>query len=405
MAARSDELMVRRETGGVFDSVTKLANAIRELEQRHIVVSPGGAMGGSLPVLHSAGVSFVFIDPERDTYRLPGRSDVGLAKSALDRIAAAAGVRWDPHLCGRTDDGHDPHLVEYQAFGTVRQLDGTERPIHAQKRIDLRAERATPEDTWGSDAQEIARVARMAGAKNGGAARDPWPQILQQRSHIMSLAESKAKNRAIRSLGVRTGYTTADLAKGFAVVRLQFTGRHEDPEVERAVAMMVAEKALGSSAALYGTQRQTRGLQPSGPVPRLAAAPDDEDPSSPPFQATSAAPPSSPAAPAQPPDFDAPPDDDHDPWGSDDPGPVAPPPHAEPRRPSFDPQVPLGKGKGRGPASSLSASALDRLATWMAEQRDSGRWDEKWAEKNQEQLDAIVEWAAYKTAVEQRGGR
>lgn len=394
MAARSEEL-VRRETGAVFDSVERLAATIRELEQRHIVVSPGGAMGGSLPVLHSAGVSFVFIDPERDTYRLPGRSEVGLAKSALDRIAAAAGIRWDPHLCGRIDDGGDPHLVEYQAFGTVRQLDGTERPIHAQKRIDLRADRGAQEESWGSDAQEIARVARMAGSRNGGSPRDPWPQILQQRAHIMSLAESKAKNRAIRSLGVRTGYTTADLAKGFAVVRLQFTGRHEDPEVERQVAIMVAEKALGASSALYGTPRPAL-QQPRGPVPRLSGpSPDDED-SSPPF-----VPPAQPAAdePEWGPPADEPPLG-REPWDRDEASVSA----SAPQRPAFDPQVPLGRGKGRGPASSLSAEQLERLETWMADQRDSGKWDPRYERQNQEQLDAVEQWAAWKRW-EEGGGR
>lgn len=276
---RKSDALMRPETGGVFESVEQLADTIREMQKRYNVLVPGGAIGGRLPVLHSAAVAFVFVEPKAETYGIAG-GGVGVAKSALDRIAAAGGIQSMPHLSGRVDDGTDPHVVEFQSVGTVKQLDGTERVVSASKRIDLRAEKDVPEEKWGDDAREIARIARAHKDRDGKSdPRDPWAQILQARQHLLSLAEAKSWNRLIRkAFGIRANYTSADIAKGFAVVRLQFTGRHEDPEVRRQVALMIADRALGSSAALYGGRRPALQAAPTRqPVPRLAA-PKDEAP-------------------------------------------------------------------------------------------------------------------------------
>jgi hypothetical protein len=276
---RKSDALMRPETGGVFESVEQLADTIREMQKRYNVLVPGGAIGGRLPVLHSAAVAFVFVEPKAETYGIAG-GGVGVAKSALDRIAAAGGIQSMPHLSGRVDDGTDPHVVEFQSVGTVKQLDGTERVVSASKRIDLRAEKGVPEEKWGDDAREIARIAKAHKDRDGRSdPRDPWAQILQARQHLLSLAEAKSWNRLIRkAFGIRANYTAADIAKGFAVVRLQFTGRHEDPEVRRQVALMIADRALGSSAALYGGRRPAlQSAPPRQPVPRLAA-PKDEAP-------------------------------------------------------------------------------------------------------------------------------
>lgn len=384
MEDASKAIQVSRETGQVFESVDRLADAIRQLSSKHNVLTPGGAMGGALPVLHSAGIGFVFVDPTSETYRLPGRSEVGIGKNALDRIAAAAGVQWDPRLCGRTDDGTDPHLVEFHAVGTLKQLDGTERMISAQKRIDLRASRDVPEEKWGSDAQEIARVAGMAKGRDGGQApRDPWPQILQQRSHILSLAESKAKNRAIRSLGIRTAYTPADLAKGFAVVRLQFTGRHHDPEVEKAVAMLVAEKAIGSSRMLYGGEAPRALPARRGPIPRVVSTdPEPEDE----------------------------PETPHDPQTGEvqdaeyEEHTDAPPPRDEPTE---DPELICGAKPADGPyprkpCSQFTVAELERKVEYAEKHR--AEWNPKYVSKNESELRAIRAWLDYRRAASADAG-
>jgi len=369
------ESPMKFSTGGVFKSAERLAQAITSLEKVHNLIVPGGAISAEMPLLHAAGMSFVFVDLEKETYPIVGKSERGMGKTALDRIAAAAGVHWNPHLCGRVDDSSSPYVVEYQAAGTYLQLDGTESMIHASKRIDLRAERNTPAETWGADAAEIARIAAREN-------REPWPQILQQRQHILSLAESKAKNRAIRSLGVRTAYTPADLAKGFLVLRLQFTGRSDDPAVEREVSMMIARRALSSQAALYGSADHEK--LPAGPlarVPRLAVKeePDDEESSgskkpnggADPAKATVSA-----AAAA---------------------APLAG--NAEPNPPAENPSLICGKQNDDGswprkPCSQLTVAELK--AKIAAYEKKQPTWDEKWIDKNMAELKAMKAWLAFK---------
>ncbi|MDD5533758.1 MAG: hypothetical protein PHC52_13265 [Syntrophales bacterium] len=362
-----------KSTGGVFNSVEKLSEAVKALGERFNLVQPGGAVGGDLPLLHAAGISFVFVDAQNETYRIPGRSQVGIGKNALDRIAAAAGVRWNPHLCGLVGNSSDPNLVEYQAVGTVLQLDGTERMITAVKRIDLRADKSLPVEKWGSDAQEIARVAAKADPP-----REPWPQILQQRQHILSLAESKAKNRAIRSLGVRTAYEPGELSKGFAIMRLQFTGRSDDPEVEREVSMMIARRALGASAMLYGPPSESHAAlppsRPSATVPRVTTI--DSEPAA---------------------------EEEHEP----DPGAKETPAADEPaggaapaaKEPAEDPLVICGKKNADGswpkkPCSALTVTELK--AKIAAYEKKRPEWDPKWAKKNEAELNSIKSWLAYR---------
>jgi len=367
--AETGQSIVRFSTGGVFSSVELLARAIKSLGEKHHLIVPGGAIGADLPLLHAAGISFVFIDPERETYSVGERDsgNVGLAKTALDRIAAAAGVRWNPHLCGRVDDSSNPYVVEYQAIGAVLQLDATERLIQASKRIDLRAEKDAPRDTWGPDSREIARIAEK---KN----RDPWPQILQQRQHILSLAESKAKNRAIRSLGVRTNYQLPELEKGFAVVRLQFTGRSEDPEIEHEVSLMLARRAISSTAMLYGGEA-SRSLPPAPlaaqkKVPKVVTVEDEQE---------------------------------------DDPGsdqekaatePQAKPVVEEKRvSPKDDPALICGDQDedGKWPRKGCSKFTAQELkAKIAAYEKKRPKWDPKWAAKNEADLRAMKAWLAYK---------
>lgn len=63
--------------------------------ERFNLILPGSAVGGELPLLHAAGISFVFID-QNEAYKIPGRSQVGIGKNALDRIAAslAEKIKW-----------------------------------------------------------------------------------------------------------------------------------------------------------------------------------------------------------------------------------------------------------------------------------------------------------------------
>ena len=131
----------------------------------------------------------------------------------------------------------------YTAVGYVRNFDGTPREIFGTKEMDLRE----------GSAQVEALVERAQGQKADGTDRkDPKKQIREMRLHLLSHAETKAKLRAIRSLGIKSGYTEEELRKPFAVARVMWTGRTDDPELRRMFAEKTADAMLGGITSLYG---------------------------------------------------------------------------------------------------------------------------------------------------------
>jgi len=356
------------QTGGVFENVDRLAQAIKVLGEKFNLVMPGGAVGTKLPPCYAVGVSFVFVDVKHETYQIAGRPELGMGKASLERIAAAAGIRWNPSLCGRVDDGSSSNFVEYQVAGSVLQLDGTERMLSATKRIDLRAEEKSDPSTWGADAREIAWQ-----AENASPRREPWPQILQMRQHILSLAETKAKNRAIRSLGIRASYSEAELAKGFAIAKLQFTGDSDDPETKHELSIMIGRRALESGSMLYGQVPQL----PQRAVPRIitakACAKDDEpeeEEAPDPAGSSSAA-----AAPAENPQAQA------------------------PVPPKENPELICGNrdGEGNWPRKPCSEFTVTDLKAKIASyEKKRPEWKPKWAAKNEAELAAMKAWLAFR---------
>jgi len=219
----------------------------RYRDGRYNLAAPVTAID-QVPPMHRVSVRIVTVNPEAETYPIPGSSKVGLGKTALDKIAAAAGISWIPERSGQIDSWNDPHRVKYRAVGEIRDFDGTRRVVYGEKEIDLRGEPGWPEEELGKDTREIIRVAEKARQK-GGKARDPWKQILQQRQHIHSLAESKAKLRAIRAaLAIPISMDRAEAAKPWVVPQLVPDLPMDDPEVRR----MAVAAMLGAQAALYG---------------------------------------------------------------------------------------------------------------------------------------------------------
>ena len=257
--------------------------------------------------------------------------------------------------------------------------------ITASKRIDLRAEKGTDPSTWGADSQEIERIASKATPK-----RDPWPQILQARQHILSLAETKAKNRGIRSLGVRTSYDAKEIDKGFAVIRLQFTGHSDDPEVERAVSMKIADQALGSSDRLYGPGAGARAFSPPPIVPRIATAEVIDDEPEPPNGCRQEEKKSEPAKAEPEHSMDEPPAEEA----------------KAPQPPKEDPQLICGKQNPDGswprkPASQFSVEDLRQKIAYAEKSRS--KWDPKWAAKNEAELAAVKNWLAFRELSSNQG--
>lgn len=244
----------------------EIAAALAEAEQSFHLVSPA-TQCGSLPEGTEVVISMVTVDARvgrdgkpltNDIYPV-GMGKFGLSKAPLDRIAGAAGVDWDPVLTRRMDDARDPYYCAFQAVGYVRSFDGTRRTITGTKEMDLRD---------GSPQCEA-----LAGRKRDGSG-DASKQIREMRLHILGHAESKAKLRAIRSLGLQTSYKPEELTKPFAVARLMFTGRTNDPELRREFARLNADAMIGGTRALYGAPALPA---PTAAPARPAGALDEDD--------------------------------------------------------------------------------------------------------------------------------
>lgn len=179
-----------------------------------------------------------------------------LTKPSLDRITHALGISWIPRETKRTDDRRDPNIVEFTAVGVYKKPDGSVETIMGTKEIDLTAE------------EEEMRIANEEKAMNGNL----WinkkkmeygtPEcdraidfqvrkaINTKRKFKMAMAESGAKNRAVRSMGLKSKYLLHDLQKPFIVPRVNFdpSALMNDPQAKK----MLLDNAMSSAKQLYG---------------------------------------------------------------------------------------------------------------------------------------------------------
>lgn len=213
------------------------------------LISPATAPP-NIPVGFEFAFSRVLISGDTskgDVYKTEG-GKLAIHKSGLERLAKAAGVVWDMKQCGRTDDMKEPNFAAYRVVGHFRDLDGTIMPVFGEKQMDLR------------DGSERAKSMTPGDLK-------------QQRKFIAEHAETKAKLRAIRSLGIKSGYTEKDFEFPFVVVKLAFNGRtsiQDDPDrsIQKAYSLMIAQDTIGVKNLLYGTEPGPE-LKDVTPTPEL----------------------------------------------------------------------------------------------------------------------------------------
>lgn len=197
---------------------------------------------GEMPAGTALAVREVVIDQKSkdEVYRVEG-GKLALTKTALNKIASAAGITWIEER--RTDDRMHPHYCEYNVVGEVMDFDGTRRRIQGTKCVDLRDD-ATGDGTPGKDLDAMMRAA--ASSK-----RDPSAQIAQQRKFIDSICISKARNRAIADiLAIPRAYSPEDLSKPFIVPKLVLDSNN--PLAQQAIMASM----VGATNALFGSQQQ-----------------------------------------------------------------------------------------------------------------------------------------------------
>lgn len=233
-------------------------DTIRKARAVAHVVSPQPSCS-SILVGCAVASSIVLIDIDEETY--PVNSKLGLDKVALERIASAANMSWHPVLSRRIDKGTDPYYVAWRAVGLVRNFDGSWAPKLGNVALDLRS----------PDTADAAGMSEK--------------ELRNARKFILRLAESKAMNRAIRRMGVRTQYTREALEKPFVVMSLVFTGQSDNPEIQKYLMERIADKFLSAGDAMYGgggapaalPAGQTPPVLEEGDLPEDDGDDDDDD--------------------------------------------------------------------------------------------------------------------------------
>jgi len=240
---------------GSYGAATMVDAKLREAASQFHLVSPATSCG-SLPEGCEVALSLVHVDPSTDKSGPGDVAPVGggklsLSGSVLKKIGAAAGIDWDPVMSGRLDNGKNPHYCHFRAVGTVRLFDGRVRTVTGEVEIDMR--------------EGSPQIVAMQQRAKEGANLDS--QIRDTRLFLLRHAETKAKLRAIADMGVKRSYTAKELEKPFAVARIMFTGKTQDPELRRMFASKIADSMLGGSRALYGGQAPA--LSGPAPTPQL----------------------------------------------------------------------------------------------------------------------------------------
>lgn len=260
----------RNETprSGKSRNPEEVSHVLASLRQDCNVIAPPGLDGVRLPNGFSVVWSNVDIDSRHvfdggDAYNVQGGWT--LSATAIDRLASAFGITWDAQRSGRLDAGQHPHLCQYLAVGSYMGPDGMPIAVSGTNMTDLRDGSAQTDGIRNKDGTPNLKMLR------------------QQRQHILSISESKARARAFRKeVGLRAKPQT-ELARPWVVFRVQLTGETDDPGTQKMFEAMIFQNALGARAALYGPPTalpSSHGVQAPQlahvqPVPQLIEHDDD----------------------------------------------------------------------------------------------------------------------------------
>jgi len=254
----------QKKTKVVITAVTDLEKKYPANKYNRLLPS---TLIGELSPLQKLSIEVVQIDPDpehKEIYEVrmekgkDGRwcQRYALSKTALDKIAHTIGISWIPGETRRVDDRSNPRIVEFKAVGILKKTDGTLQVLSGTKEIDL--------DAMESELRlKLKEKARHGKLKKGREVLKANTQaciqeieyrvskrMIEVQKHKVALAESGAKNRAIRSLGLKSSYSKEDLKKPFVVPRIDFNPELAlaDPELKREI----VREAMAVGTQLYG---------------------------------------------------------------------------------------------------------------------------------------------------------
>jgi len=180
-----------------------------------------------------------------------------LTNRALQRIAQAAEITFDPRHTHRTDDGRNPRRVEYQATGLLRRQDGHWMSITQSKEIDL----DVIESEIRTELEVAAAGSGLTISRNGKEQilRPDNPECAREiarriavrmrlwKRNKVTFALTGATKRVIRALLlIKDFYTMEDLKKPFVVPRvsLDIDRLLEDGEIKKHFTASFLEQSL-----------------------------------------------------------------------------------------------------------------------------------------------------------------
>jgi len=179
--------------------------------KRNTVLVPQQSVVGRISPFHTVGWTMLVLDKETETYPIKGGGN-GLSKSALNKIASAAGMR----------------VLSSRQVGDIT-------PDHLIWQVEVELPLANAKPVRGIGTKEW-----MKGVGKDGTDIE----------HRISKTETKATLRAIRQvLGVRTKYTDEEISRPIAVPHIDY-----NPDLtDEGVRDVMRQRALMAESDLFGT--------------------------------------------------------------------------------------------------------------------------------------------------------
>jgi hypothetical protein len=213
------------------------------------LILPAIPIGSDLAWGYKAKASIVQISTDenhQEIYKVgwkDGENRYALGKSALEKIANAAGIQFRTR---RVDDRSNPDYCEFECVAGMKNESGQPIVQARTKAFDMADVRAE------SLAQRLKANERANDKKTAPDIEAEVEREMKQfKKHIVARTETGAINRAIRGLlGLRSQWTKAEIAKPFVLMRVDWQPDASDPETRR----ILLDQGAQASRALYRDQ-------------------------------------------------------------------------------------------------------------------------------------------------------
>ncbi|WP_300456664.1 hypothetical protein [Desulfobacula sp.] len=191
--------------------------------------------------------------------------------SGLTKLGNAAGVEWLPDDTCRTDNRSDKMYVSFRAVGGIRKNDGRIYPMKAEYDLDLEIIAEEIRDSYMNKRDDKYNKNKSDKEFSEYAEFCIKRDVIQKRKRKLTLAESGAKARVLRSiLGIKSQYENINLVVNMPFYVVRFVLDHNNPDI-KSLFLRVAERSM---AGLYGEQSTPKTL----PIPNDVAETIDLDP-------------------------------------------------------------------------------------------------------------------------------